>query len=278
MKLPYPHRLPETLRRVGRAVLPAPLRHRVAADLQHIVHMQARSDPEFRRSVAWLKRRRDSHRGQTCVILGNGPSMADQDLSVFKNVTTFGLNRGYLRWLQGGLVPSYFVAVNDLVIEQFHHEIADLPCPLLLPWEHHRLFPGTENAVFLEMRWHNRFFSDVSHGVWPGGTVTFATMQIAYHMGFQTVILVGVDHRYTAKGLPHAEVVQTNDDVNHFTKDYFGPGVRWNLPDLEQSERAYRMARDAYTRAGRHIIDATKGGELRVFEKMPLEKALAQFA
>jgi hypothetical protein len=62
-------------------------------------------------------------------------------------------------------------------------------------------------------------------------------------------------------------VVSQGDDPNHFNASYFGKGFRWQLPDLETSERGYRMARQAYEADGRQVLDATVGGKLTIFEK-----------
>jgi hypothetical protein len=93
------------------------------------------------------------------------------------------------------------------------------------------------------------------------------TLQLAYHMGFSEVILIGVDHSFATKGTPHQLVTSTGDDPNHFDPSYFGKGFRWQLPDLQTSEIAYRMARDAYASDGRSVIDATVNGRLHVFPK-----------
>ena len=61
------------------------------------------------------------------------------------------------------------------------------------------------------------------------------------------------------------------DDPNHFSVAYFGKGFRWQLPDLETSEVAYRMARKAYETDGRKVLDATIGGKLDIFEKVDYE-------
>jgi hypothetical protein len=50
--------------------------------------------------------------------------------------------------------------------------------------------------------------------------------------------------------------------------NYFGKGVRWQLPDLDTSEVGYIMAREAFREAGREIVDATVGGKLTVFPKV----------
>jgi hypothetical protein len=87
-------------------------------------------------------------------------------------------------------------------------------------------------------------------------------------MGFEEVILVGVDHNFTTKGTPNTTITSTGDDPNHFSPAYFGKGFRWQLPDLEGSERAYHLAHQAYQQAGRRVVDATVGGKLTVFPKV----------
>jgi hypothetical protein len=93
-------------------------------------------------------------------------------------------------------------------------------------------------------------------------------MQIAYYMGFAKVILTGVDHSFTTKGEPHATVLSVGDDPNHFDPDYFGKGIRWQLPDLETSELAYRLAKYQFEIDNRELFDATVDGSLRVFPKV----------
>ena len=87
-------------------------------------------------------------------------------------------------------------------------------------------------------------------------------------MGFEQVILIGVDHSFKTTGAPNTTVVSQGDDPNHFDAQYFGKGFRWQLPDLETSERAYQMARQAYEGAGRQVLDATIDGKLTVFQKI----------
>ncbi len=99
--------------------------------------------------------------------------------------------------------------------------------------------------------------------------MTYTAMQIAYYLGFQRIILVGVDHSFkTTKGEPGSPVVSQGDDPNHFDPQYFGKGFRWLLPDLEMSELAYRIAKYQFERANREIVDATIGGKLQVFRKV----------
>ncbi len=63
--------------------------------------------------------------------------------------------------------------------------------------------------------------------------------------------------------------------MNHFDPNYFGPGFKWQLPDLQTSEIAYALAKKNYETAGREIVDCTVGGALNVFRKSHLREELA---
>jgi hypothetical protein len=98
--------------------------------------------------------------------------------------------------------------------------------------------------------------------------VTNVALQLAFHMGFEKVILIGVDHNFKSKGEANKTVTSQGDDPDHFMPNYFGKGVKWQLPDLDTSEVGYRIACDAYQQAGREIVDATVGGQLMIFPKV----------
>ena len=172
-----------------------------------------------------------------------------------------------------GFHTTYFVSINDLVIEQFADEILALPMPKFLAWHSHRHFPTNlpipKLPTFLYTTYTGpRFTQDVTGRVWEGATVTNVALQLAFHMGFQKVILIGVDHNFTSKGEANKTVVSEGDDPNHFMPNYFGKGVRWQLPDLDTSEIGYTFAREAYHKAGREVLDATVGGKLTIFPKV----------
>ena len=222
------------------------------------------------RRLAALK---DIHKGERAFIIGNGPSLRQTDLSKLKNEFTFGLNRIYLLFPELGFHTTYLVSINDLVIEQFTDEILAQPMPKFLAWHSHRHFPAnlpiSNLPTFLYTTYTGpRFTKDVTGRVWEGATVTNVALQLAFHMGFQQVILIGVDHNFTSKGEANKTVVSEGDDPNHFMPNYFGKGARWQLPDLDTSEIGYTFAREAYRKAGREVLDATVGGKLTIFPKV----------
>jgi hypothetical protein len=226
--------------------------------------------PWRRQSLRRLRAFRDLHRGGRAFIIGNGPSLKQTDLSKLRGEFTFGMNRIYLLFPELGFSTTYFVSINDLVIEQCAAEIAALGMPKFLAWRSHGHFQSLpEGMMFLYTSYTGPKFSpDVRGRVWEGATVTNVALQLAFYMGFAQVILIGVDHNFADKGRANETVVSTGDDPNNFSGNYFGKGFRWQLPDLDTSEIGYGMARAAYQKAGRQVLDATVGGRLTVFEKV----------
>jgi hypothetical protein len=229
--------------------------------------------PWRRESIRRLAALKDVHKGQRAFIIGNGPSLKQTDLTKLKNEFTFGMNRIYLLFPELGFSTTYFCSINDLVIEQFSADILALPMPKFLAWRSHRHFdpqlPINQLPTFVYTTYTGpRFAPDVSGRVWEGATVTNLALQLAFHMGFEQVILIGVDHNFTSKGDANKIVVSQGDDPNHVSPNYFGKGIKWQLPDLDTSEIGYTFARDAYQKAGRKVLDATVGGKLTIFPKV----------
>ena len=226
--------------------------------------------PWRRTSRRRMRAMQNIHQGKRCFIIGNGPSLKHTDLARLKDEFTFGLNRIYLLFPELGFNTTYFVSINDLVIEQCAQEIAALPIPKFIAWHSNRHFQRIpEDLVFLYTTYTGMQFAyDLTRRVWEGATVTNVALQLAYYMGFRQVILVGVDHNFADKGKANETVVSQGDDLNHFSPAYFGRGFRWQLPDLDTSEIGYSLARKAFQRAGREVLDATVNGKLMVFPKV----------
>lgn len=220
--------------------------------------------PEARK----LRALRNRYVGHRCVIIGNGPSLRDMDLAPLRTEYTFGLNRIYLTFRDLGFATTFLVCINALVWEQFGAELASQPSTLFAPWRERERVTPNRHAYFVRTGYRPGFRTNLPRdGASEGGTVTFVAMQLAFFLGFSQVVLIGVDHSFATKGPPNETVVSRSADADHFDPSYFGPGVRWQLPDLEASEVAYRSARRTYETAGRQILDATVGGKLDVFPK-----------
>jgi hypothetical protein len=262
-----------SLRETLKTRLPAPLVNVVRESrdaLERAGQWPAATFHPWRRdSIAKLAEFQDKHKGQRCFIIGNGPSLKQTDLTRLKGEFTLGQNRIYLAFPELGFSTSYFLSVNDLVIEQCAAEIQNLSMPRFVSWRGRKWLKPQDNLFFIHTTYTGeKFARDIRERVWEGGTVTYTSLQVAYFLGFSEVILVGVDHNYVTQGKPNATVVSQGEDPNHFHPGYFGKGFRWQLPDLLQWEESYRLARRTYEANGRSVLDATIGGKLTVFPKV----------
>jgi len=215
---------------------------------------------------------KELHSGKRCFIVANGPSLLKTDLDLLSNEFTFGLNRIYLNFDKSSFRPSYYVAVNELILEQFSREISELEMPKFLNWNRHSNYTfSCANTLFVKSKLViNDFFQqDITQPLVVGASVTFVALQIAFYMGFNQVILVGLDHNYQEKGTPNkTEVRKDEKDHSHFNDQYFPKGVKWQLPDLLRSEQDFFLARKAFEQTGGKVLDATIGGKCQVFTKV----------
>lgn len=234
--------------------------------------IRAMTHPVRRESIRCLQRFNNRYKGKRCFIIGNGPSLKNTDMLKLDNEYTFGMNRIFLMFPELGFKTTFFVSVNDLVIEQSAEEIQKLDMPRFVSWRSREWLSPEENLFFLYTTYTGpKFAKNAAARLWEGATVTYTSLQLAYFMGFSKVILIGVDHNFKTKGKPNTTITSTGDDPNHFHPKYFGKGFRWQLPDLETSELAYAKAKQVYEQDGREVVDATVGGKLKIFPKVEYE-------
>jgi len=218
-----------------------------------------------------LEQYHNKHVGERCFVIGNGPSLKKTDLSLLENEESFGANRLYLLFDEVDFRPTYYCSVNALVQEQFGDDMGKLDMDKFFNWDCRKHFTPSDDLMFIKGKLSLKdiaFQPDVTCQIGSGGTVTIASLHLAYYMGFKQVILIGCDHSFVEKGTPNKTISNDKDDVNHFHPDYFPKGASWQLPDFVKNEVAYRKVKEAFEADGREVIDATIDGKLQVFRKM----------
>lgn len=141
------------------------------------------------------------HQGQRCFVVGNGPSLAQLDMSRLKDEITLGSNRCFLGYEQWGFPFTYWGVYDQYQIETYH--------PIYeahVPAETTKFYPveygaviNVENGCPVNMQWPQstaRAFSAEPGHLYVGFTVTYMLLQIAAVMGCDPIILIGTDHRY----------------------------------------------------------------------------------
>ena len=224
---------------------------------------------------AWISRKRlktwrNRHRGEKAVILCNGPSLNNVDFRLLKRskIFTFGLNKINLLFERTDFRPSVVVVGNSHVLQQNADFYNTTSIPLFLDSAGRKWIRFRQNIQFLhKTSATGKFAGDCSLSINPGYTVTYLALQLAFHIGFQKVALVGCDHTFTTKGPANETIASGTVDPNHFDPNYFVGGQLWQLPDLTMSELHYSIAGEFFKNYQRKIVNCTVGGQLEVFER-----------
>jgi len=248
--------------------------------------LQARLAGLLGQKEPWLAQHKNACDGQTCFVLGNGPSLKNFSPDILGQLPSFGTNGVFLHF-----VPTFFVTISTEFYKNYVKHIRNLQC--------HRKFIGsyltdiithTESESLLNCSWNvygsflrwnlpvpMRFSTRADRVVYLGGSVLFVCLQLAYWLGFAKVILLGVDHDF---GLDRSELVYGGTrlvvgkkDRFHFSKDYLRPETTAHC-DMLATERAFRLALEAFQTSRREIVNATPSTKLEMIPKVELEDVL----
>jgi hypothetical protein len=139
------------------------------------------------------------HQGETCVLVGNGLNLNLTPPCWF-DLPSFGMNTIHKRW---GWRPYYYCAVDSRVMREFGDEVMArfgdipkfIPTPNLDAWQgpnfyrfYHRpgpLWPYADVPFPADILSETGItYSNVMH----------IAMQLAYFMGFTTMLIIGMEH------------------------------------------------------------------------------------
>jgi hypothetical protein len=227
---------------------------------------------------------KNKHKGERCFILGNGPSLNKCDLTLLKNESSFAVNNIYYKTQETGYRPNYYMVEDNHVIRENFHAINNYRCDFKFFPENYRkkeVIPD-QSTFFIPMdcgfyrAGHPyyqipRFSRDVPREIFSGQSVTIMQLQMAFHLGFSEVYLIGMDFSYD---IPKSTVIDgvrfhsQEDDPNHFHPNYFGKGKIWHNPRLDLVLKSYKKCKEEFESDGRKILNATVGGKLELFERV----------
>ncbi len=234
-----------------------------------------------------LKRFEGIHKGDRCVIIGNGPSLNELDLTKLRDEYTIGVNGIFYAAEEMGFDLTYYVVEDTAVMRDNTEAIKAYSAG-------HKFFPSiyrsqvgeAPNVSYFMMNRGfyaetspsyciPRFSTDASQRVYSGQSVTIINLQLAYYMGFSEVALIGMDFSYTIPDDAKVEgalITSMSDDPNHFHPEYFGKGKVWKDPKLDRVLANYQLAKLIYEADGRRIVNATAGGKLELFDRVPYDE------
>lgn len=235
------------------------------------------------KNISTLKKLHNKYVGQRCFIVGNGPSLNKNDLSLLKNELSFGVNSIFYMTEKNGYKPNFYVVEDGHVINDNIEAISNYDVEYkFLPAIERRKFSRSLDAMFLNFNRGfyeplspnfnmPRFSTRADKTVYCGQSVTIVNLQLAYYMGFNEVYLIGMDFSYdipSSAEVNGKDILSTEDDINHFDPRYFGKGKKWHDPKLDNVLASYIHCKNMYEQNSRKIFNATEGGKLEVFDRV----------
>jgi hypothetical protein len=231
-----------------------------------------------------LRQLKNLHAGQKrCFIIGNGPSIRQQDLTKLKNEIVFVTNSFVHHDQYNEINPTYYCVTIDLIkYNDFDTDwyplmlerTANTPKFFSLPTKSfvrkHNLFVNHPifylNCVDIPI-WETKSMSlDITKEVHYGNTLIIDfCLPLAFYMGFSKIYLLGCDCDYKL------------DEAEDLSKGYF-----YNIPRVpdqqsledhgepwyEKVTTSYSVAREVFEANGRKIYNAGFGGKLEIFERV----------
>ncbi len=246
--------------------------------------------PSKDEEISRLKSLHNRYYGNRIFIIGNGPSLNKLPLDKLKNEYTFGVNKIYLLFDKISWRPSFYTCLDWRVIPDSAYMINQLRgMTFFFPERFRGLLREGDDvywywSVLMGDNIKEQFNTDITKGVRGKGTILFTAIQIAYYLGFTEIYLIGADTTYKILNTVKQEGPDMfgtgtklklestqDDDPNHFAPNYFGKGSLWHDPNVDEMKRVFTYCRKAIEANGRKIYNATKGGELEVFERVDFD-------
>lgn len=179
------------------------------------------TDPTIRKCIKKNKSLKNSHVGESCFILGTGPSLKTVDFSRLSDKFVFSVNLLYKNPNFHLLNPNIHVFADSVffkedvagvIIDDIEQFFLKQNVRLFLPiytQEFIKKYDLTDRVnIYAPIKHYSNDFHgtiDLTKSVTDFGTVIFQCIQIAIYMGFKTVYLLGCDCTGIQKVLSNTE-------------------------------------------------------------------------
>lgn len=221
-----------------------------------------------------LEKFKGIHHGKRCFIVATGPSLRMEDLDkLYQNhELCISMNGIFAAFDETRWRPNYYIADDFNLVRVRKREILEMEVKEKFISDNAWYFekrrePANVCKWHLIRQWYDEkmpeFSEDFSRGGFCGYTITYdGALQLAVYMGFTEIYLLGTD-------CSKSDGVKTR----HFSTDYYTPeekNVNYSL-QLDKILLAYQAAKKYADAHGIKIYNATRGGELEVFERVDFD-------
>lgn len=225
---------------------------------------------------------KDRYKGKRCFVIGLGPSLTVGDLDLLKNEICFSSNRIYQLFDKTSWRPTFFCSGDPAFSEKIGEMLVSITENVkyvILNLAHvknydvrvrnrgnvyfYKTIVGTGFDAINKERGKFRERLDFTKEIDSIGTITYEIIEMALYMGFSEIILLGVDHFYGGGKHNYAGGFKplTVDD-----KSQMG-----SIISTQRWTDGYKYIKELSEKEGIQIKNATRGGNLEVFERVDLD-------
>jgi len=233
-------------------------------------------------------------------LIGNGSSINLTPMEKLVTEYTFSFNRAFLAYGDWGFIPKFYSCIdlvvlpdNETKINNMIHDAAFCETLFFFPAWAKQYLSKSENVYFVDTFQSGVVFEENLSKLALLRNVGATSVQIAVHLGFSEIILIGCDANYIEK--PDGVEIDSekskkagytvyrskeDSDPNHFLPNYFGKGTTYSIPNLKGHLKGWQAVENwvsCYNRLNHRqirISDASIGGKLPNFQKVDIHSVL----
>ena len=215
-----------------------------------------------------------------CFLIGSGPSLNRIDVTRLRDYCTLAFNRSHLAWDAWGFHPTYYARLDPKGLKKSIQEVRDLLVTSRV--QHFFLHESAQQlgiesspkVTHVKMLSGDTFFAQTQMGS-DFGNVGASSLQILAGLGYQRIVMVGVDGYYPSLDTKvSASVVYQKADPDHFHPDYASPTSRVSSLSAETVLGRWPKVAQACKDRNIQVRLASPGSALTCFETIPFEDTL----
>lgn len=224
----------------------------------------------------YLKKMKNSHKGERCFIIATGPSLTFEDLNLLRNEYTIGMNSGVYAIDKTMWVPNLLGLEDEYVYQKLEPElikqsegklkdrilVSNVIAKYFKSARRFHVFPVNllDHKCDFRKIGKLKFSDDCYSIVYDAYSITFSLMQIAIYMGFKEIYLVGCDCTYNKAKAHFIETGVVDPYASQLGERFIY--VHSKLKEFADSK-------------GIKIFNCTRGGMLDVYPRKKIEEVIS---
>lgn len=236
----------------------------------------------WKKDINYWTTLKNKYQGQRGFIIGNGPSLKIGDLTTLhkNNEISIASNKIYLSFNHTPWRPNFFSIADPILWEKIKHAIhKDIPIVHIPTYLNASQCNKKIKYWYARKNNYTKSLKNISDnivfGAYGGYTVTYENIQIAIHLGLNPIYLIGCDHFYPGEDNVKAdEIIKQSENRSHFISGYRETGEQVHAAPIDKMNNAFLIANLYAKTSGIKIYNATRGGQLDIFERINLDDLL----